>query len=197
MRADVSQASEGEPPGGGDGRPLRGLDALVVNHGIWKRASIHDDDARRSGTRRVRVNLGGVYAVCHHASRHMMRQGSGAIVTIASTSGQRGEAHYSHYSATKGAIIAFTKSLAAELAPHGIRVNGVAPGWVLTDMTREALEGAGAEAAAAAIPSAALARRRRSPGRWPSCCRTWPRTSTGRCSASTAAPSWPTEAAYK
>ena len=44
-----------------------------------------------------------------------------------------------HYAATKGALIAFTKSLAAELAPHGIRVNGVAPGWVLTDMTREAL----------------------------------------------------------
>jgi NAD(P)-dependent dehydrogenase (short-subunit alcohol dehydrogenase family) len=69
------------------------------------------------------------------------------MVLIASTSGQRGEAHYSHYSASKGAVLAFTKSLALELAPHGIRVNGVAPGWVLTDMTREALEGsAGAEA---------------------------------------------------
>src|SRR4030095_8807717 len=91
-------------------------------------------------------------AVCHHASRYMIQRRSGAIVLIASTSGQRGEAHHSHYSATKGAAISLTKSLAAELAPHGVRVNGVAPGWVLTDMTRDALMGAGGEAAARAIP---------------------------------------------
>jgi 3-oxoacyl-[acyl-carrier protein] reductase len=95
----------------------------------------------------IRVNLGGAYAVCHHASRYMIPRRSGTIVLVSSTSGQRGEAHYSHYSATKGAILSFTQSLARELAPHGIRVNGVAPGWVLTDMTRGALAGPeGAEA---------------------------------------------------
>ncbi|HET7293701.1 MAG TPA: SDR family NAD(P)-dependent oxidoreductase [Vicinamibacteria bacterium] len=116
-----------------------GLDLLVVNQGIWKRASIHEmTPAQWDET--LGVNLRGAYSVCHHAARVMIPRKTGAIVLIASTSGQRGEAHYSHYSATKGALLSFTKSLAAELAPHGIRVNGVAPGWVMTDMSREAIE---------------------------------------------------------
>jgi 3-oxoacyl-[acyl-carrier protein] reductase len=122
------------------------IDVLVANHGIWKRASLVDMTPEQ-WDETIRVNLGGTYAVCRQAARHMIPRGTGAMVLIASTSGQRGEAHYSHYSATKGALLAFTKSLALELAPHRIRVNGVAPGWVLTDMTREVLEGPeGAEA---------------------------------------------------
>jgi 3-oxoacyl-[acyl-carrier protein] reductase len=98
------------------------------------------------------VNLDGVYSVVHAATVGMRARGRGAIVLIASTAGQRGEAHYSHYAATKGAIIAFTRSLAAELGPAGIRVNAVAPGWVSSDMTREVLEGPGAAAELRAIP---------------------------------------------
>src|SRR5258706_310461 len=100
----------------------------------------------------ARVNLGGAYAVCHHAARAMIPRRRGAIVTIASTAGQRGEPYHAHYAASKGALLAFTKSLAAELAPHGIRVNCVSPGWVLTDMSRGALQGPGAADAVAAIP---------------------------------------------
>ena len=59
---------------------------------------------------------------------------------ISSTAGQRGEAFYSHYAATKGAIISFTKSLASELGPDGIHVNCVAPGWVITDMSETTLK---------------------------------------------------------
>jgi len=136
---------------------LGALDTLVVNHGIWKRASI-DAMTPEQWDETLRVNLGGAYAICHHAARHMIPRRSGTIITIASTSGQRGEAHYSHYSATKGALLSFTKSLAVELAPHGIRVNGVAPGWVLTDMTREALEGPGGAEAVRPIPLGRAAR---------------------------------------
>jgi 3-oxoacyl-[acyl-carrier protein] reductase len=127
------------------------LDVLVVNHGIWKRASI-DAMTPEQWDEMLQVNLRGAYSVCHHAARHMIPRRSGAMVLIASTSGQRGEAHYSHYSATKGALLSFTKSLAVELAPHGIRVNGVAPGWVATDMTREALAGPDAAQALRPIP---------------------------------------------
>jgi len=129
---------------------LGALDVLVASHGIWKRASI---DAMTPGqwAETLGVNLGGVYGVVHHAARHMVPRRAGTMVLIASTAGQRGEAHHAHYAASKGAILAFTKSVAAELAPHGIRVNCVAPGWVLTDMTRATFEDA-AQAAAAVRP---------------------------------------------
>jgi 3-oxoacyl-[acyl-carrier protein] reductase len=150
-QADVSRSQDAARLVETTASRFGGVDVLVVNHGIWKRASI-DAMTPEQWDETLRVNLGGSYAICHHAARHMIPRRSGAIITIASTSGQRGEAHYSHYSASKGALLSFTKSLAAELAPHGIRVNGVAPGWVLTDMSREALEGPGAEEAVRPIP---------------------------------------------
>ena len=67
----------------------------------------------------------------------MKEQKSGKIINVSSTAGQRGEALHSHYAASKGAIIALTKSLAPELAPFNINVNCVAPGWVETDMCTE------------------------------------------------------------
>jgi 3-oxoacyl-[acyl-carrier protein] reductase len=60
-------------------------------------------------------------------------------VIVSSTAGQRGEANFSNYAASKGGQISFTKSLAPELAGFGINVNCVAPGWVETDMTTDAL----------------------------------------------------------
>jgi 3-oxoacyl-[acyl-carrier protein] reductase len=127
------------------------LDLVVVNHGIWKPGSI-DTMTPEQWDETLRTNLYGAFNVCQHAARVMIPRKGGALVLIASTSGQRGEAHYSHYSATKGALLSFTKSLASELAPHGIRVNGVAPGWVMTDMTRTALGGREAAEAVKAIP---------------------------------------------
>ena len=149
-RADVSDDAEAERLVREAAARFGSLDVLVANHGIWKRASI-EVMTRDQWDETVRVNLGGVYAVVHHAARHMVPRRSGAMVLVASTAGQRGEAHHSHYAATKGAVLAFTKSIAAELAPHGIRVNAVAPGWVRTDMTRDVLDDP-AQAASALRP---------------------------------------------
>ena len=70
----------------------------------------------------------------------MKQKGRGGhIVLVSSTAGQRGEAFHADYAATKGAIISMVKGLATELAPDGIYVNAVAPGWVRTDMSEPAL----------------------------------------------------------
>jgi len=82
----------------------------------------------------------------------MKKQKSGNIIFIASTAAQRGEAFHSHYAASKGALIALTKSLSSELAPDNIRVNCVAPGWVDTDMSHEALIGPEAPKILSLIP---------------------------------------------
>src|SRR5207237_2886557 len=81
----------------------------------------------------VDAKLKGPWAACRAAVPLMKRRRRGSIVVVSSTAGQRGEAGYSNYAASKGGQISFTKSLAVELAPD-IRVNAVAPGWVDTEM---------------------------------------------------------------
>jgi 3-oxoacyl-[acyl-carrier protein] reductase len=121
------------------------LDILVNNAGIWEPPEgtpvERMTDARWART--MRVNLDGVLYCTRAAVREMRKHGSGRIVNISSTAGQRGEALHSDYAATKGGIISFTKSLATELGPHGILVNAVAPWWVYTDMSRGILDRVG------------------------------------------------------
>ena len=114
------------------------LDCLVNNAGVWRYDPIDEfDDASLDAT--LDLNVRGVF-YCVRAAIPLLRQSDRAsIVNLTSTAGQRGEPLHSPYAASKGAIIAATKSWATELAP-GIRVNAVAPGWVDTDMSREALE---------------------------------------------------------
>ena len=113
-------------------KALNGLDVLIVNHGLWPPEDVplaQMTDARWEGTRRA--NLDAVIYVCRAAIPHLAD--GGKIVLVSSTAGQRGEAFHADYGATRGAVIAFTKSLAVELAPR-INVNCVAPGWVDTEM---------------------------------------------------------------
>ena len=115
------------------------IDILVNNAGIWEYGAV-DTMSVADWERTIRTNLDSVFYFTKLIVSHMKETGiQGRIINIASTAGQRGEPFYSHYAASKGGIISFTKSLAAELGPSGINVNCVAPGWVETDMTREAL----------------------------------------------------------
>ncbi len=116
------------------------LDILVNNAGIWTEAAI-EDMTDEILDRTIDVNLKGCFYTTSAAVPYMKKQKSGNINFVSSTAGQRGEAWHSHYAATKGALISLTKSLCPELAACGIRVNCVAPGWVDTDMSHEALTG--------------------------------------------------------
>jgi 3-oxoacyl-[acyl-carrier protein] reductase len=113
------------------------LEALVVNHGIWPADDVPVDQMSDKQWRAtVAINLDSTFALIKHAVAHMKRQGRGGkLVLVSSTAGQRGEAGHCDYAASKGALISMTKGLSTELAPFGIRVNCVAPGWVATDMT--------------------------------------------------------------
>ena len=91
------------------------------------------------------VNLDSVFGLVQAAVGQMLRQDRlvedgprGHLVLISSTAGQRGEANHADYAVTKGAMISLTKSLSSELAPQGILVNCVAPGWVATEMSAAA-----------------------------------------------------------
>ena len=115
------------------------IDILVNNAGIWKYAKLHEmTEAQWDET--ININLKGIFTCCKHVSKIMIEQKYGKIINISSTAGQRGEADHSHYAASKGAIISFTKSLAPELAPYNITVNCVAPGWIHSDMTQPVID---------------------------------------------------------
>ena len=139
MRADVSRAGSVEKMIKITVGCFGALDILVANAGIWKEAAI-EKMTEREWDETATANLKSIYVCCHKAAQVMTRQRRGTMILISSTAGQRGEAFHSHYAATKGAIIAMTKSLAAELGPRGVTVNCVAPGWVATDMTADALK---------------------------------------------------------
>lgn len=117
------------------------LDLFVANAGIWPAADIPLRDMESARWRSVMAaNLDAVFLTTRGALR-LMGPG-GRVVLVGSTAGQRGEARHADYAATKGALIALTKSLAVECAP-GIAVNCVAPGWVDTDMSAEPYAGGG------------------------------------------------------
>jgi 3-oxoacyl-[acyl-carrier protein] reductase len=120
------------------------LDIMVANHGVWPPEDAPIDQMTDEQWRStVAINLDSVFGLLKHSVAQMKKQDSpGHIVLVSSTAGQRGEAFHCDYAATKGAVISMVKGLSTELARDGIRVNCVAPGWVMTDMSIPALSDA-------------------------------------------------------
>jgi 3-oxoacyl-[acyl-carrier protein] reductase len=149
-----------------------GLDICVHSAGIWPvdEAPVSTlADERWANT--MRQNVDAMFYVSREAARAMEKNPSaggadisggpsgrmGRIVLVSSTAGQRGEAMHADYAASKGAMIAFVKSMAVELAPKGITVNAIAPGWVDTEMCAEPFANGGKERIAKGIPVGRIA----------------------------------------
>ena len=135
IQADVSQLREAERLVNETLERFGRIDFLICNAGIWEGDPV-ESISEDLWDKTISINLKGTWAVCRAAVPIMKQQKQGRIVIVSSTAGQRGEANYSNYAASKGGQISFTKSLSTELASFGINVNGVAPGWVETEMTQ-------------------------------------------------------------
>lgn len=134
VRCDVSTAEGAQSLIDAATKENGRLDVLVNNAGIIRDcylAMMSEDDWNSV----MRTNLDPLFHCCKWGIRRMMAARKGAIVNIASISGLAGTAGQTNYAASKGAVISFTKSLARETGPLGIRVNAVAAGLIDTEMT--------------------------------------------------------------
>lgn len=139
---DVSDAAAAKAAMMGVKKELGRIDVLVNNAGVVFNKKI-GMIVREETELMFRINVIAVIELTQLVSRIMARTGGGSIVNIASVTAVLGSAGQSAYSATKGAIISFTKSAAKELAPQGVRVNAVAPGIVKTERFEELYEASG------------------------------------------------------
>jgi 3-oxoacyl-[acyl-carrier protein] reductase len=115
---------------------IKKIDILVNNAGIWEYGEA-DKMSLREWNRTMQANLTSMFLITKHVIPLMKKNKFGRIINISSTAGQRGEAFHSHYAASKGAMISYTKSLATEIGKFNITVNSVAPGWVDTEMCKD------------------------------------------------------------
>ena len=135
-QCDVSQPRQAEELIEFTQRKFGKVYCVVNNAGIWTHGEI-GTILEETWDETMSVNLKGTFNVTNAVVPLMKLSGGGRIINISSTAGQRGEAFHSHYAASKGGLLAFTRSLAVELAPYNILVNAVAPGWVDTDLNSE------------------------------------------------------------
>ena len=128
-----------------------GLDIFVANSGIWPPTPVDTanlTDERWRST--ITTNVDGMFFGARAAAGRMSI--GGRMIFVSSTAGQRGEAGHADYAASKGAMIAFVKSLAVEVAKRDITVNCVAPGWVDTEAVQKPFANEGRDRIEAAIP---------------------------------------------
>jgi NAD(P)-dependent dehydrogenase (short-subunit alcohol dehydrogenase family) len=112
------------------------LDILVNSQGVTMLKPA-EDFSRADYEQVMATNLTSVFFACSEVGRHMLGRGSGAIINIASVAAHRGFQLSAPYTLSKHGVLALTRTLAAEWAPRGVRVNGIAPGFFMTALNRE------------------------------------------------------------
>lgn len=116
------------------------VQACFANAGVSSKGVLLTDMTLEEFRRVQRINVEGVFLTFRAAARHMAQHGQGgSLVATASTAAVEGAARNSHYGASKGAVTAYVRALAVELARHRIRVNSILPGWIVTDMTERSV----------------------------------------------------------
>jgi 3-oxoacyl-[acyl-carrier protein] reductase len=140
LTADVSDPAEVERLSRELADAWGGVDVLVNNAGITHSGSLFEttDEAWQ---RLMDVNVRSMFLVTRALAPHMVEQRSGRIINVASMTARlgRGFVGSASYGGSKGAVVSFTRGLAKEFGPHGITVNAVAPGVIVTDMNRDYL----------------------------------------------------------
>ncbi len=134
LTADVSVEADAERAVTETIRELGGLDILVNNAGVFTLAPVVETTVAE-WDRLMAVNARGTFLCSRAALRHLREQRSGTIINIASTAAKRAYAEQSAYVAAKHAVLGFTKALALEAQPYGIRVHAICPGVVATQMS--------------------------------------------------------------
>ena len=116
------------------------VDSCFANAGVSSKGTLVTEMSLDEFRRVQRINVEGVFLTFRAAARHMAEHGQGgSLVATASTAAVEGAARNSHYGASKGAVTAFVRALAVELARHRVRVNSILPGWIVTDMTERSV----------------------------------------------------------
>lgn len=150
MRADITDAAQVAQAADDISRAFARIDYLVNCAGVFLPTPVGGTDTAAMDAM-INTNLRGTMLTCNAIAPLMMKQGAGAIVNIASVAGIVSVSGFNVYCATKAGVIMYSRSLARELAPHGVRVNILAPGNTATPMNEGARADSGVMDAFAAI----------------------------------------------
>lgn len=115
---------------------LGGLDIVVNNAGGSKFMAPAIETRIDGWHKAIRLNLDSVFFFCQRAGAHLVEQGRGSVINMASVAGVSAAPTLSYYAAAKHGVIGLTKTLAVEWGPKGVRCNAIAPGWIKTDLNR-------------------------------------------------------------
>jgi NAD(P)-dependent dehydrogenase (short-subunit alcohol dehydrogenase family) len=133
MRVDVTDSAQVKQMIDHTQKKYGRIDVLIANAGVVRVGPV-EEFSDQDYDLLISVNLKGTYYTCKHAIPHLKKQGFGSVITLASVAAHIGQVNHANYCSTKAGILGFTRALALDLAPYGVRVNSVSPGATDTPM---------------------------------------------------------------